>query len=67
MPPIMGAAAFLMSEITEIPYITIAVAAILPAVLYFAGIFMMIHFEAKKLGLNNNEIINLIEKRGDKE
>ncbi len=51
MPPIMGAAAFLMSEITEIPYITIAIAAILPAVLYFAGIFMMIHFEAKKLGL----------------
>ncbi|MBE7025255.1 MAG: TRAP transporter permease [Ruminococcaceae bacterium] len=51
MPPIMGAAAFLMSEITEIPYITIAIAAILPALLYFAGIFMMIHFEAKKLGL----------------
>jgi len=51
MPPIMGAAAFLMSEITGLPYTTIAVSAILPAVLYFAGIFMMIHFEAKKLGL----------------
>ncbi len=51
MPPIMGAAAFLMSEITGIPYTTIAIAAILPAVLYFAGIFMIIHFEAKKLGL----------------
>ncbi len=51
MPPIMGAAAFLMSEITGISYASIAVAAILPAVLYFAGIFMMIHFEAKKLGL----------------
>lgn len=51
MPPIMGAAAFLMSEITETPYSTIAVTAILPAVLYFTGIFMMIHFEAKKLGL----------------
>lgn len=51
MPPIMGAAAFLMSEITETPYATIAVTAILPAVLYFTGIFMMIHFEAKKLGL----------------
>ena len=51
MPPIMGAAAFLMSEITGIPYVTIAVSAILPAVLYFTGIFMMIHFEAKKLGL----------------
>ncbi len=51
MPPIMGAAAFLMSEITGISYVSIAVAAILPAVLYFTGIFMMIHFEAKKLGL----------------
>lgn len=51
MPPIMGAAAFLMSEITETPYSVIAVTAILPAVLYFTGIFMMIHFEAKKLGL----------------
>ncbi len=51
MPPIMGAAAFLMSEITGISYPTIAIAAILPAILYFAGIFMMIHFEAKKLGL----------------
>ncbi len=51
MPPIMGAAAFLMTEYTQIPYPVIAVAAILPAALYFAGIFMMIHFEAKKLGL----------------
>lgn len=51
MPPIMGAAAFLMSEMTEVPYSKIAVAAILPAVLYFMGIFLMIHFEAKKLGL----------------
>ena len=51
MPPIMGAAAFLMSEITGLPYLTIAVSAILPAILYFTGIFMMIHFEAKKLGL----------------
>ena len=51
MPPIMGAAAFLMAEMTNTPYAVIAVAAILPAVLYFMGIFMMIHFEAKKLGL----------------
>ena len=51
MPPIMGAAAFLMSEMTEVPYSKIAIAAILPAVLYFMGIFLMIHFEAKKLGL----------------
>jgi len=51
MPPIMGAAAFLMAEMTDTPYATIAVAAIFPAVLYFAGIFLMVHFEAKKLGL----------------
>lgn len=51
MPPIMGAAAFLMAEMTETPYATIAITAILPAILYFTGIFMMIHFEAKKLGL----------------
>ena len=51
MPPIMGAAAFLMAEMTEMPYSKIAVTAILPALLYFMGIFIMIHFEAKKLGL----------------
>ena len=51
MPPIMGAAAFLMTEYTGMPYAQIAIAAIIPAVLYFTGIFMMIHFEAKKLGL----------------
>ncbi len=51
MPPIMGAAAFLMAEYTQIPYMAIAVAAILPALLYFMGIFLMIHFEAKKMGM----------------
>lgn len=51
MPPIMGAAAFLMAEMTQTPYSTIAVAAIFPAILYFSGIFLMVHFEAKKLGL----------------
>jgi TRAP transporter 4TM/12TM fusion protein len=51
MPPIMGAAAFLMAELTGVPYPVIAVTAILPAILYFTGIFLMVHFEAKKLGL----------------
>lgn len=51
MPPIMGAAAFLMSEMTGVSYTQIAITAILPAALYFTGIFLMIHFEAKKLGL----------------
>jgi len=51
VPPILGAAAFIMAEITAIPYLTIAVAAIFPAVLYFTGVFLMVHFEAKKTGL----------------
>ena len=48
MPPIMGAAAFLMAEMTGIPYSTIIIAAIVPAILYFTGIMLMIHLEAKK-------------------
>ena len=51
MPPIMGAAAFLMAEYVGVPYSEIAMRAILPAVLYFAGIFIAVHLEAKKLGL----------------
>ena len=51
MPPIMGAAAFLMVEYMGLPYATVAVKAILPAVLYFTGIFIAVHLEAKKLGL----------------
>ena len=51
MPPIMGAAAFLMADYVAMPYGEIAVRAILPAVLYFAGIFVAVHLEAKKLGL----------------
>lgn len=51
MPPIMGAAAFLMAESLGMPYITIVKAAIIPAVLYFTGIFITVHLEAKKLGL----------------
>ena len=51
MPPIMGAAAFLMAEYIGIPYAKVAVKAILPAILYFTGIFISVHLEAKKLGL----------------
>ncbi len=51
MPPIMGAAAFLMAEMTDNPYKDILVRAILPAALYFTGIFLMVHFKAKKMGL----------------
>jgi len=51
MPPIMGAAAFLMAENLSINYSSIIVKAILPAILYFAGIFIAVHLEAKKYGL----------------
>lgn len=51
MPPIMGAAAFLMAESLGIPYMEVAKAAIIPAILYFTGIFIMVHLEAKKKGL----------------
>lgn len=51
MPPIMGAAAFLMAESLGLPYITIVKAAVIPAILYFTGIFITVHLEAHKLGL----------------
>ena len=51
MPPIMGAAAFLMADYVQIPYSSIALKALLPAVLYFAGVFIAVHLEAKKMGL----------------
>ena len=47
MPPVMGAAAFLMAEFVGVPYIDIVKAAIVPAFLYFAGIWLGVHFEAK--------------------
>ena len=51
MPPIMGAAAFLMADIIGVPYSDILIRAILPAILYFTGIFIAVHLEAKKYGL----------------
>lgn len=51
MPPIMGAAAFLMAEMTGSSYGTIIQKAIIPAFLYFSGIFLMVHFKAKRLKL----------------
>ena len=49
MPPIMGAGAFIMAEITGIPYQEIAIAAIIPAILYFVSIYFMVDLEAAKL------------------
>ncbi len=51
MPPIMGAAAFVMSEFIGVPYIRIAAAAIVPAILYYLAVFVMVHMEALRLGL----------------
>jgi len=51
MPPVMGAAAFLMAEFTNIPYARIIGAAVLPAILYYFGVWAGVHFEAKKSGL----------------
>ncbi len=50
-PPVMGAAAFLMVEFLELPYQTIIVAAIVPAFMHFYGVFIQVHFEAKRVGL----------------
>ncbi len=51
MPPIMGAGAFIMAEVTGIPYSEIAIAAVIPAILYFVSIFFMVDLEAAKLGM----------------
>lgn len=51
MPPVMGAAAFIMASYTNTPYSQIMLAAIIPAVLYFLGVFLGVHFESKKHGI----------------
>jgi TRAP transporter 4TM/12TM fusion protein len=51
LPPVMGAGAFIMAELTGIPYVDIAVAALIPALLYFLSLFAVVHVEARKLGL----------------
>ena len=51
MPPLMGAAAFIMAEYTGIPYNEIILIGLLPAVLYFSGVFMGTHFEARRQGI----------------
>ena len=51
MPPIMGAAAFVMAEFLGTSYLTVAALALLPALLYYVAVFMAVHFEAKRVGL----------------
>ncbi len=51
LPPVMGAAAFIMAEYTGIPYSEIAIAALIPALLYYIPIYVQVHLRAKRLGL----------------
>ena len=51
MPPVMGATAFIMAEILQVPYSTVIRVAIIPALLYYMSLFMMVHFEARRVGL----------------
>jgi len=51
MPPVMGAAAFVMAELIQVPYLNIVKAATIGAILYFFGILVTVHFEAKRLGI----------------
>ena len=54
-PPIMGAAAFIMAEYLKMPYSQIALAAIVPAAMHYLGVMVIVHFEAKRLGLKGVE------------
>ena len=51
MPPVMGAAAFIMAQILGVPYIEVAIAAVVPALLYYFAVMVQVHFEASRLGL----------------
>ncbi|MDD6134967.1 MAG: TRAP transporter permease [Selenomonadaceae bacterium] len=70
MPPVMGAAAFLMAEFVGVPYIDIVKAAVIPALLYFAGVWLGVHFEAKRKNLKGiprdqlPKILTLLQERG---
>jgi TRAP transporter 4TM/12TM fusion protein len=62
MPPVMGAAAFVIAEFMNVPYLKVALAGLFPALIYFFSIFVMVHFEARKRNLatiSRNELPNL--------
>jgi TRAP transporter 4TM/12TM fusion protein len=63
MPPVMGAAAFVMSEFTGIPYVQIMKHAFLPALLYYLSIFFMIHFDALKMNIKPLDDIPILTKK----
>ena len=70
MPPLMAAAAFVLAEFTGVPYVSVIAAAFIPALLYFAAILLMVHFESEKLGMEGygksslKELKDLIIQRG---
>ena len=70
MPPIMGSAAFLISETCNVPYRELMMIALIPAMLYFTGIWVSVHLEAKRLGLKGipkeqlPELIPLLKAKG---
>lgn len=59
VPPIMGAAAFVMADLLQIPYSTIAIAAILPSILYYAGLLIVVDLQARKLNLGSVDAADL--------
>jgi len=59
LPPVMGSSAFLMAAVTNMPYSTIAIAAILPALLFYFSLFCMVHFEAIRLNLPRTDAKNI--------
>ena len=59
LPPVMGAAAFIMSEYTGIPYIDIAFAALIPALLYYLPIYLQVHLRAAKIGLRGMDTASI--------
>lgn len=59
MPPMMGAAAFIMAEILGIPYYKVAIGAAIPAVIYYGSVFAMVHFRARRIGLTGIDTSSL--------
>ncbi len=64
-PPIMGAAAFLMADMTGIPYSRIALAAVIPSILFYTSLYMAVHLEAKRLALRSDEEMTVAAKFRD--
>jgi TRAP transporter 4TM/12TM fusion protein len=60
LPPVMGAVAFIMSDFTGIPYAKIALYALIPALIYYAGIMILVHFEARTLGIGRLPPENIV-------